>query len=154
VSKVSATSSPYVYDAQLVRIVDADTAIFELTKVSWLEIDFGFKIKTRSTVTNKAEVTIRFYGINAPEKITPAGKAAVEALTKLLEANKGNLKVRTYKPDKYGGRYLGEILIPKNTDYLTHEGVEADLTEAVNVNAWLVEQGHAKVYFGEGVKPE
>lgn len=75
-------------------------------------------------------VTIRFYGLNAPELATPAGKVAkqfvVDWFTK--HALDGKFIIRTIKDrrEKYG-RYLGEILA----------------IDGANLNAELVNSGNA-----------
>jgi micrococcal nuclease len=112
----------YVYRAELVRVVDGDTVE--------LHVDLGFKVAQR--------MTIRLAGLDAPELRARAGPAA-RAHLELLLAGPGALYLKSQKDraDKYGGRWLGELL--KEPD--------------VNVNAAMLEAGHGKPYTGQEPKP-
>lgn len=58
----------YFRNATVVRVKDGDTLV--------AMVDLGFSVWTK--------LTFRFYGINAPEKNTPAGKDAKVYMVKLL----------------------------------------------------------------------
>lgn len=78
-------------------------------------------------------VTIRFYGLNAPELATPAGKVAKQFVLDwfTIHAPSGKFVIRTIKDsrEKYG-RYLGEITA----------------SDGANLNAELVATGNAVPY--------
>lgn len=93
-----------------------------------LSVDLGFKLTmVRPT---------RLYGINAPEKKTPEGVAAAAYLAGLIPIG-STLTIETQKDrdDKYG-RLLAKLAF-----------------KAVDVSKAMVAAGHAKAYFGVGVKP-
>lgn len=128
---------PYVYDAELVRVVDGDTVYFRLTKVFRYEVDFGFYIKETIESKKSTVMSFRLYGINTPElrgvplEEKERGYKAKEELERLLGL--GSLKVKTYKPDKYG-RYLVDIVVyPKDEP-------------PIQVNQTLVDNGFAVPY--------
>jgi micrococcal nuclease len=110
----------HVYRAELVRVVDGNTAI--------LDIDLGFFVWHRKT-------TIRLAGIDAPDVTTPEGKAALDWLkTRLEEASDaGELRIRTVKGedtrDLSGtwGRWFGVLF-----------------ADGVCINQELMEKGFAK----------
>lgn len=104
----------FEYRATILRHVDADT--------SWVSVDLGFDTHMK--------LTIRWDGINAPEKHTPEGQAARRALLdKLPEGSTCLLRTIKDRREKFG-RYLGRFFLEDGT----------------NLNEWLVEQGHAVVY--------
>ena len=107
----------YEYRAALLRVVDADTL--------WLEVDVGLDIRNR--------LTVRLYGLNAPEKSTAAGAAATGYTTRWLTATP-RLGLRTVKDkrEKYG-RYLGIVY-------------DLDQPDAPTLNELLVADGHAQPY--------
>ena len=109
------TTVPYVYRLDLVRIVDADTILFDA--------DMGFKTKRR--------VMMRLLRINAPEKkgATKAAALASEEYLKGLIADR-KLIGRTEKSDAFD-RYLVELI-----------AVDADGKET-NVNDEMLASGHA-----------
>lgn len=81
----------FTYKAKLVRVLDGDTAVFD--------IDLGFYLTTR--------LPVRLMGINAPELNQAGGQDAKVHLTMLL--SDGEFVLKSYKPrDKYG-RYLAVI---------------------------------------------
>lgn len=119
--KQSALSSClYTYRAEPVRVVDGDTVE--------LVVDLGFRIGHR--------MTIRLTGIDAKELSQPKGYAA-RAYLELLLGGPGELYLKSQKdkPDKYGGRYLGN-LIKGDTD----------------INHAMLDAGHATPYTGRGPK--
>lgn len=109
----------YEYSATLVDIHDGDTL--------HVEVDLGLDIDTK--------LTIRLYGLNAPELATAAGKASLTWVRQWFATNAptGVCVLRTIKDhrEKYG-RYLGIIL-------------SSDLVH--NLNDELVTAGMAVPYF-------
>lgn len=115
--------SDYHYDAVVCAVHDGDTVT--------VDVDLGFSIWHRG-------MRVRLYGINAPELNTEAGKAARVFLSGALPVGqKVTLQSFKDRADKFGGRWLGNIL-------------DADMNL---VNAAMVRAGHAKVWDGKGVKP-
>ena len=119
----------YEYKVKITRVVDGDTVD--------AEVDLGFDtfIKDR----------IRLMGIDTPESRTrnkkekALGLAAKAYLKELLKENKGDIILRTSKEGKGKfGRILGTLLI--------YDG-------KTNVNQMLIDEGHARDYFG-GSKDE
>ena len=119
----------YEYKVKITRVVDGDTVD--------AEVDLGFDtfIKDR----------IRLMGLDTPESRTrnkkekALGLAAKAYLKELLKENKGDIILRTSKEGKGKfGRILGTLLI--------YDG-------KTNVNQMLIDEGHARDYFG-GSKDE
>lgn len=112
---------PFQYQATLIRVIDGDTVK--------LDVDLGFSIFTR--------LSCRLYGINTREHNEPGGPEAAAHLAELL-AMPGQLMVRSIKPDKYAGRFDGEIFLS---------------THPESINFMMIRDGYAAVYFGVGPKP-
>ena len=109
----------YQYQARVLRVIDGDTV--------QLDVDFGFDVRQR--------MTVRLYGINAPEMNTPEGKAAKMHLAMLIvEGMVLELQTLKDKREKYG-RYLAVLM-------LKMPGPDG----RVNVNQMMVEDGHAVPY--------
>jgi len=134
---IPSLSEPYVYNAELVRVVDGDTVRFRLWKHFEYELDFGFYIKEQISSTKSTEMNFRLYGIDTPEiRGVPIEekKKGLEAKSRVEEIlSWGEIRVRTLVPDKYG-RWLAEIWISG-----------ADQT-AFSLNKRLIEEGYAKPY--------
>ena len=131
----------YKYAGICLRVIDGDTVVLHLSKEFILDVDFGFHIQDRMSLTKTAEITVRLKGINTPEVIGPdkvKGLLAKAALEKLLMTS--DLRVITYKADKYG-RWLASIYVQMGTK------------PEIDVNQWMLDQGHAKPYDGTGPKP-
>ena len=114
----------YEYKVKITRVIDGDTVD--------AEVDLGFDtfIKDR----------IRLMGLDTPESRTrnkkekALGLAAKAYLKELLRENKGDVILRTSKEGKGKfGRILGTLLI--------YDG-------KTNVNQMLIDEGHARDYFG------
>ena len=127
----------YIYGAEVVRIIDGDTIRLKVTKNFVFEVDFGFYIKETVTTAKSTESNFRLYGIDTPEirgvsvEEKAKGAAATEELRRLVSL--GPIKVRTYKPDKYG-RWLATLFVfPPEQD-------------PININESLVEGGYAVEY--------
>ena len=116
-----ATRPNWIYSCTAVRVIDGDTIE--------AEVDLWFKVH--------ATVTFRLKGINAPEKVTQAGKDAraflaarvAAAKTLVVVSSKGNAH------EKYG-RYLCDLILD-----------DASMSDV------LVATGHAVVWDGKGVRP-
>jgi endonuclease YncB( thermonuclease family) len=110
----------YEYRATVLDIIDGDTLR--------AEVHLGCDVSIR--------MTIRLYGINAPEMSTDEGKAAKAYVVEWISTNapQGIFVLRTIKDhkEKYG-RYLG--LVVSNV-------AEETLNDA------LIRTGHAVKYFG------
>lgn len=108
----------YYYQAKLIRIIDGDTIL--------AMVDLGF-------YTWK-EVTIRLYGIDTLETRTKdllekeKGLAAKERLSQLLRG--GEFELESLGIGKYG-RCLGRLYIGE-----------------LNINKTLLNEGHAREYYG------
>lgn len=89
----------FTYDAWLKELVDGDTL--------HCGVDLGCDVAIN--------LTIRLYGINAPEMKTPEGKAAkafaLQWFTTNCPSGKFTLQTVKDKREKYG-RYLGTIIAP------------------------------------------
>lgn len=120
--------SDWIYRGKLVRAVDGDTFVVDLSK----EFDFGFHVTTVYT----ARQTLRLRGVNTPEIVgesRDAGLAAKLAAEALLAKSFGPLSVTTHKADKYG-RWLADIR------------VALDSGEVVDLAQWLITHHHAVPY--------
>ncbi len=88
----------YDYAATVLKVVDGDTIHFK--------IDQGLDDETK--------MSVRLYGVNAPEMSTPEGQAArqfvIEWLYKNMDPTTERVRVYTYKDrrEKYG-RYLADV---------------------------------------------
>lgn len=102
----------YTYSAWLLNIHDADTL--------HCGVDLGCDIALN--------MTIRFYGINAPELATPAGKASLAWVQNWFQSNcpDGKFVITTHSDhkEKYG-RYLGTIFAVGGTESLNDALVAA-----------------------------
>lgn len=108
----------YEYLAHLVKVVDADTL--------HVTVDCGFDVHLG--------MTLRLYGVDAPETSTEEGKKAKTFAEDWFRRFGPDFFLSTVKDkkEKYG-RYLG-------TCYDLHQ------TECLNVD--LVTNGHARPYYG------
>ena len=121
----------YTYNAKLERIIDGDSIV--------ALVDLGFDIWKK--------VNIRMYGMNTPESRTrdleekARGLAAKNRLAEILELeNEGEFILVSHGVGKYG-RCLGEIYV-ENT-----YNDNPNLPE-ISVNRILINEGHAKEYYG------
>jgi micrococcal nuclease len=130
------SNTPFVtYDhikqmVKILRIVDGDT----------VDIAMG------SEDLRVFKYRVRLYGIDTPEKRPSkanadrdkemeAARVSKDALMGMFQKSGNYVTVKLYKPDKYG-RLLGTFY-DKN---------------GVDLNQWMVEQGHAVAYFGKTKK--
>jgi endonuclease YncB( thermonuclease family) len=123
---VTAVPWAYRYRARLVRLVDADTARFE--------VDMGLRITH--------ELVVRLKGCNAAEKTTPSGQHAITYATRWYAQNAdpdGWLVLETAKDpgDKFG-RWLATV---------------RDVAGGRDLTADLIAAGFAVAWDGRGSKP-
>lgn len=134
---IPSQDEPYVYSAEVVRVIDGDTVRLKLCRLFKAYWDFGFYIIDEVSTVRSVEMNCRLFGINTPEiHGVPAdekarGQAATAELERLLWL--GKVTARTSKPDKYG-RYLVELWV---TD---------PVGNVININESLLENGFAKPY--------
>jgi endonuclease YncB( thermonuclease family) len=81
-------------------------------------------------------LSCRCYGINAPELHDSAGPAARDYAASLAPPG-SQVTVTSHGWDKYGGRFLGEIILPGGKPF----------------SVAMVDARHARPYFGRGPKP-
>jgi len=114
--------SPYIFFAELVKVVDGDTVI--------LNADLGFNIQTK--------ITARLAGIDVPETGSPGS----EQTRKFVETRltKNNLIVESRTKDKYG-RYLVYIYYHRSATKF-----EDILRSGRVINEELIKNGLAKEY--------
>lgn len=112
----------YQYSGNVLDVHDGDTM--------HIEVRLGCDVAIR--------MTVRLYGINAPELATVEGKAALVYIKTLLPAD-GSIWIATIKDhkEKYG-RYLGRL-------FLDRASMEQDAT-ANCINDLMVAGGHAVPY--------
>jgi endonuclease YncB( thermonuclease family) len=125
----------WLYQAVVRQIKDGDTlaADINLTSLSLLReispetelIDLGFSLLVSKEFLPlilagspmwKKEESIRFFGLNAPEKDTEAGKVSMKFVKEILPTGLlitlETIRVKSKtKQEKYG-RYLGRIILP------------------------------------------
>ena len=97
----------YVYNAEIIKIIDADT--FDAV----VDVGFSIKITTR----------FRIRDYDAPETWRPRntseaehGYKATKFAKDLLESK--SMKIRSYKIGIYG-RYTADLILPDGRDYAT-----------------------------------
>lgn len=111
---------PQWFDGVVTDIVDGDTlkaTLFLGLGSEAKDRDCGFHvyIESRRLVMH---ADLRLYGCNAAEHNTPGGAAAKANLIALLPLG-SKIRIGTYGPDKYGGRYDASITLPDGTDLVT-----------------------------------
>lgn len=122
----------YEYKAIVDRVVDGDT--IDCT------IDLGF--------STWKKVRVRMEGMNAPESRTrdkeekERGLAAKDRLTEILEYNDNHCILKVSGLGKFG-RALATVHVRTLSSISTESGITL-----VNVNRQLIEEGHAKEYYG------
>ncbi|MDP9367678.1 MAG: thermonuclease family protein [Chloroflexota bacterium] len=105
----------YEYRATILRHIDADT--------SWVSVELGFDCAIK--------LTIRWARINASEKNTTDGEAALHFVRLMLpEQSRCILRTIKDKREKFG-RYLGEFI----------------LNDGINLNDVLLQEGFAELCF-------
>lgn len=126
----------YIYNAEVVRVVDGDTVI--------ANVDVGFDMWKRCN--------IRLHGINTPETRTrdlkekAMGLQAKERLVQLLEENGNKFVLESMGLDKYG-RSLG-ILWAGYHEVATYADTSGTRPVEISINDLLVNEGLADEYFG------
>ena len=136
---IPSADDPYIYSAQVVRVIDGDTVRLKLNRLFKAYWDFGFYIIDEVSTVRSVEMNCRLLGVNTPEitGVSAAekalGVAATNELARLLSL--GEIVARTSKPDKYG-RWLVELW------------VKDPVGAVICVNESLIENGFAKPYLG------
>lgn len=117
----------YIYQAKVIRWVDADTVD--------LVIDLGFKLTLGS---DDKPVRFRLFAINAPEKYKEGGAEAITFVNELAPAN-SEVIIRTFKikDDDNFGRYLVAIYLGE---------IEFVVVNGSTINDTLLSSGHAVPY--------
>ena len=103
----------YVYRATLARVIDADT--YDLA------IDLGFRVSAR--------LPVRLRGVNAAERSTVDGAAAIVAVSAFL-AHPRALLIQSVKDRRSFERWVADIWAD-------------DAGEWVSLGGWLVQHGWA-----------
>lgn len=126
----------YIYNAEVVRVVDGDTVI--------ANVDVGFDMWKRCN--------IRLYGINTPETRTRdldekvMGYQAKDRLVQLLEENDNKFVLESKGLDKYG-RSLG-VLWTGYHEVTTYADTSGTRPVEISLNELMVTEGLAEEYFG------
>lgn len=114
----------YTYKAKLMRVVDGDTVDAEI------DLGFGVFMKQR----------IRLYGIDTPE-----------SRTRDLEEKERGLAAKARLSELLGKEFIVETILNKRGKFGRILGTlhvtQEDGTK-MNINQQLVNEGHAKEYFG------
>lgn len=129
----------YRYRAKVINVIDGDTVKLSvrLKRSRAKSVDLGFHVFIEDGWICVHE-TIRLFGVDAPEKNTDAGKAALKWLrTELPVGLVVDAKTLQDKQEKYG-RFLAD---------LWHQG------DDTSVNDRLVSTGHARPWDGKGRRP-
>ncbi len=124
----------YIFPTILLRrVLDGDTIDVDVYLKKQVDLGFGIFVQTSEVAVIK--LRIRFFNVAAPEVRGPekeAGLASKEALINFIRGKRLKLETIKYKGgDKKGSfsRYLGVLW-----------------ADNVNVNEWLIENGHATEY--------
>lgn len=112
-----------IYTAEIVRVIDGDTVV---VKADWIPKPL------------KKEIAVRIYGVDTPEKNPRAKCEAEHAKAQVASGfTKKTIELSTKHQlvlmdwDKYGGRVLGDILL-----------------DGASLRKILIQQGHAREYYG------
>lgn len=128
------------WPAIVTKVHDGDTVTLDIDLGKYVrgkDTTFGFHVYIQSNRLHIHNAT-RLFGINAAELVTPEGKSAQQALAGVMPVGT-QVSVTTWldQMDKYG-RVLGRIWdVPPN---------------AFDVNQWMIDNGHAAIYYGTGPK--
>lgn len=109
----------YTYRAEIVRVVDGDTVV--------ANVDLGFNIW-------RHDEHLRLVGIDTPEHGKDGAKEATEALRQRVESRMlyiCNVKAKRSDREATGSFHRYLVTIYDNGE---------------NVNAWMIEEGHAVPY--------
>lgn len=124
----------YMYDAELIGVVDGTTVTLRLSRTFSFEVDFGFRMREIIAVDRAAEITLRLAGINSNPVNADAESLTTAALKALLA--RGPLRAKTYPPD-IRGRWLVDLYAMRDED---------GVTRMFKVNDELVRLGLTKEY--------
>lgn len=127
------THPTYTYPATVISIHDGDTCHMNVDleqSIRLVDRDFGFHVYVEGGRLRLHE-TFRFFGINAPELATQAGKDSLAYLLTLIQVGTNLTAAINKSPsqEKYG-RWLCTLV----------------LDDGRNVNDLMVSSGHAVPY--------
>jgi endonuclease YncB( thermonuclease family) len=129
----------YTYRGQVLAVHDGDSVRIDLDLIGIAgrhhDVDLGFDVHLIGHRLRLRE-DVRLLGCNARELAQPGGQEARDHLAQLLPIGTW-VTVQTFKPDKFGGRWLAKITAPNGSD----------------VSAQMVHDGYAAVWDGVGPKP-
>lgn len=127
------THLDYTYPAVVIAIHDGDTCKLNVDLgqgINLVDRDFGFHLYVESKRLHLHE-TFRFFGINAPELVTQAGKDALAYLLTLIQVGASlTAKINKSPSQEKYGRWLATLTLP----------------DGRNVNELMVSSGHAVPY--------
>jgi micrococcal nuclease len=128
------THPDYTYPAVVLAIHDGDTCHLDIDLgqgINLVDRDFGFHFYVQNKRLHLHE-DFRFYGINAPELNTQAGKDALAFLQTLMQIGTAlTAKINKGRQQEKYGRWLATLILPDGT----------------NINDRMVATGHAVAYF-------
>jgi endonuclease YncB( thermonuclease family) len=128
----------FTYRGQVLAVHDGDTLRVDLDLgigTRHRDVDLGFDVHITAHRLRLRE-DVRLLGCNARELAMPGGPEARDHLAALLPVGTW-VTVETFKPDKFGGRYLAKITL-------------ADGRDATTV---MCADGYAVIWNGQGAKP-
>jgi endonuclease YncB( thermonuclease family) len=127
------THPDYVYQAIVLSVHDGDTCKLNIDLgqgINLVDRDFGFHFYVESKRLHLHE-TFRFFGINAPELATQAGKDALAYLLTLMPVGTAlRAKINKSPSQEKYGRWLATLM----------------LSDGRNVNELMISSGHAVAY--------
>lgn len=113
------------YDWKVIRVIDGDTIEFE---APWVPPPIRQRIALRVFGVDTPE---RGHRAQCPQEATRA--QAASEFTRQSISNSRTVRAAITDWDKYGGRILGDVI----------------LDNGVSLRALLIQNGHARAYFGE-----
>lgn len=127
------------YPARIVRVIDGDTLDVDVTLTASVKVDVGLDTTLTATAAEDVSIRLRLNGLNAPEKNTPEGKAAIAFVNAWITQHAGPYTLTTLPGDrreKYG-RTLATVTA----------------ADGAVLNQDLLASGHALPYNGTGPRP-
>jgi endonuclease YncB( thermonuclease family) len=112
------------YNWKIIKVTDGDTVVFEAPFMP---------------APLKPQLSIRVLGVDTPEKAPRAlcekeelAAIAASSFTKKMVAEAKTVQIEIKEHDKYGGRVLGDVFL-----------------DGKRLSQLLIENGHARPYYGE-----
>jgi endonuclease YncB( thermonuclease family) len=127
------------YPAAIKRVIDGDTLDVDVTLTASVKVDVGLETTLTATASEDVWVRLRLNGLNAPEKNTPEGKAAIAFVNAWIAQHPGPYTLTTLAGDrkeKYG-RTLATLTA----------------ADGAVLNQDLLDSGNAQPYDGTGPRP-